>query len=224
MIDFVKENINYKNYNNIIDFTNLNTISNDEIKKLCKIVEDEKMHSICILPEYVNIVKSFLKDTEIKIVATIDFPKGDSTTNNKIKKISEALINGANEIDVVVNYKSISEKDTEKITEEIRKLTEHTHREGRIIKIIIEIGSLNFQELEKICNICVECNTDYIMTSTGKLPNDNSFDEKLEKIKFIRKIIPNETKIKFSGGIRTTEQIQQLVEYVDRIGTSILPN
>jgi deoxyribose-phosphate aldolase len=60
------------------------------------------------------------------------------------------------------------------------------------------------------------------MTSTGKLPNDDSFETKLEKVKYMRKILPDDIRIKFSGGVRTTDQLKQLEQYVDRIGTSII--
>lgn len=213
-------NENKNNFFNIIDYTILNTLTNDDIKKISKTAEENKFYSVCVLPEYVSIISSFLDDYDIKVVATIDFPHGNSTTNEKIKDIDKSLVNGADEIDVVLNYKLIKEKEWEKLKEEIRTITEHIHKEGKIVKFIIEIGALNFQELEKISHICVECNVDFIMTSTGKLPNDISFEEKIEKIKFMRKILPDTTKIKFSGGIRTNDQIAQIVQYVDRIGTS----
>ena len=217
---FINENKNHKLYNRIIDYTNLTTLTNDDIKKLCKQAEDEMFYSVCVLPEFVSIVSSFFTDSDVKIVTAIDFPKGESSITDKIKEVEKAIVNGVDEIDVVINYSLLKKKDYEELENEIRTITEYVHKEGKIIKTIIEIGILNFQELEKICEICVESNVDYIMTSTGKLPNDDSFEKKLEKVKFIRKIIPNDTKIKFSGGIRSNDQIKQLANYCDRIGTS----
>ena len=125
------------------------------------------------------------------------------------------------EIDVVVNYKLIkNEEDHDDLKEEINKLTEYCHREGVIVKIIIETGTLNYQEIESICRMATD--VDFIMTSTGKLPNDDSFETKLEKVKFMRKILPDEVKIKISGGIRTIEQVKDAKPFVDRIGTSSL--
>jgi deoxyribose-phosphate aldolase len=220
--NFVNEK-NTTNYNNIIDYSFLTELTNDKIKKICDTAKESNVNAVCVLPEYVSIVSSFLKDENIDVVATIDFPKGDSTTNQKMKKIDESLVNGANEIDVVVNYKLIKSKKIEKLTEEIREITEHIHKEGKIVKVVAEIGALNFQELEKFCEICIDANVDFIMTSTGKLPNDNSFDEKIEKLNYIRKILPADTKIKFSGGIRTNKQIEEISNIVDRIGTSVIP-
>jgi len=217
---YIKEN--KKNYFQIIDYTNLNTLTNDDVKKLCQIAEQNKIYSVCVLPEYVSLVSSFLESNEIKVVATVDFPKGTSSSNEKIKEIDKSLVNGADEIDVVLNYKLIKDKDYEKLEEEIRTITEYTHKEGKIVKFIIEVGVLSFQEIEAVCEICVKSNVDFIMTSTGKLPNDGTFEDKVQKVKFIRKITPDDTKIKFSGGIRTNAQIEQVAQFCDRIGTSTL--
>jgi len=219
---YIKEN-NNSNYFSIIDYTNLDTLTNDDIKKLCSIAEEKNVYSVCILPEYVSLVSSFLENKEIKVVATIDFPKGTSSSTEKIKEIDKALVNGADEIDVVLNYKLIKDKEYEKLENEIRKISEFVHKEGKIVKINIEIGALNFQEIEQISEICVESNVDFIMTSTGKLPNDGDFEDKVKKVKFIRKITPDDTKIKFSGGIRTNAQIAQIAQYCDRVGTSVIP-
>lgn len=222
MSEYIKENKNV-NYFKIIDFTNLGTLTNDDIKKMCKVAEENQVYSVCVLPEYVSIISSFLENQDIKIVTTIDFPNGDSKPTEKIKEIDKSLVNGADEIDVVLNHKLIKDKEYDKVEDEIRSITEFIHKEGKIVKIIIEIGALNFQEIEHICELCGSSNVDYIMTSTGELPKDDTFDNKLKKLKFIRSIVPNSTKIKFSGGIRTNSQIEQVAQYCDRIGTSVIP-
>lgn len=209
---------NYK----LIDYTKISdNLDNDQIKELCKEAEDNGFYSICILPEYVAKAYSFL-DKNIKITALVDFPKGKNSINQKINEIKDSIVNGAKEIDVVINYKLIGE-DEESLKDQIRQLTEYCHKEGVIIKVVIEIGALNYQEIEKICNICVDNGVDFIMTSTGRLSNDDSYEKKLEKVKFMRKILPEYVKIKFTGGVRTLEQINELKPIVDRIGTSIIP-
>ena len=207
----------------LIDYTRLSdSLTNDQIKDLCKEAEDNNFYAIAVLPEYVASVYSFVKN-EMKISALIDFPKGNSITKYKIDQIDKSIVNGADEIDVVINYELIKKDKTEELETEIRKLTEYCHKEGSIIKLTIEIGALNNEEIEKICRICIENNVDYISTSTGKLPNDESFEQKIEKVKFMRKILPDYVKIKFTGGIRTTDQIKEIKGIVDRIGTSIIP-
>jgi deoxyribose-phosphate aldolase len=214
------ENKEKTQYNQMIDYTKIGGhLNNDKIKEICKEAEDNKFYSICIPSEFIATAASFLDGP--KISALIDFPKGESEVKEKLSEIDGAIINGAKEIDVVINYKLIkSEEEHENLEEEIRKITEYCHHEGVIVKIIIEIGALTYQEIETICKMCIENNADYVMTSTGKLPKDDSFETKLEKVKFMRKILPDEIKIKFSGGIRNIEQIKELKSIVDRIGTS----
>ena len=210
-------------YNKLIDYTKISdNLTIDQIKDMCKEAENNNFCAVCILPQFVATTNSFLK-SNTKISALIDFPKGENDIKNKINEIDNAIVNGANEIDVVINYKLIkNEEDHDSLAEEIRKLTEYCHREGVIIKIIIEIGDLNFQEIETICKMSSD--VDYIMTSTGKLPNDDTFENKIEKVKFMRKILPDEVKIKISGGIRTIEQVKDVLPFVDRIGVSIILN
>ena len=219
------ENKEKAQYHKLIDYTKISdNLSNDKIKELCKEAEENGFYSICILPEFIATANSFLKN-EIKISALIGFPKGDEDIKRKIDEIDNAIVNGASEIDVVVNYKLIKqEEDHEKLKEEIGKLSEYCHREGVTIKVIIEIGALNYQEIEEICNMCIDTSVDFVMTSTGKLPKDDSFQTKVDKVKFMRKILPEEMKIKFSGGVRSLSQIKELSGIVDRIGTSALIN
>lgn len=222
LYEFLNNNEKEKFYK-IIDYTRIsNDLTIDQIKDICKEAENNNFYAICILPQFVATTRSFLK-RNIKIAALIDFPKGESDTKYKIDEMDTAIINGSEEIDVVINYKLVkNEEDHESLAEEIRKLTEYCHREGVIIKIIIEIGDLNFQEIETICKMSSD--VDYIMTSTGKLPNDDTFENKIEKVKFMRKILPDEVKIKISGGIRTIEQVKDVLPFVDRIGVSIILN
>ena len=212
-------------YNRLIDYTKISdSLSNDSVKELCKEAEDNNFYSICILPEYVPSAHSFLKN-ETKICALIDFPKGESEIRQKINKIDESIVNGADEVDVVINYKLIKEpEEHDTLQNEIRELCEYCHREGVTIKLIIEVGTLNYQEIETICRMCIDGNADYVMTSTGKLPKDDSFETKLDKVKFMRKILPDSIKVKFSGGIRTIDQLKELKPFVDRIGTSSIMN
>lgn len=209
-------------YSKLIDYTKISSdLTNDKVKELCRDAEGNNFYSVCVFPEYVATAKSFL--TNVKISALVDFPKGESDTKEKINIIDESIVNGADEIDVVVNYKLIkNSEEHEELEKEIRELSEYCHREGTTIKTIIEVGALNFQEIEKICKMCIDSNVDYVMTSTGKLPNDNTFENKLEKVKYMRKILPDSIKIKFSGGVRTIEQIKDLSKLVDRIGTSVI--
>lgn len=221
--EYLDNNEKSENYK-LIDYTKISdTLTIDNVKDICKEIENNNFYAASVLPEYVAIFKSFSKN-KFKISSIIDFPKGVSDIKRKIKEIEKTIINGADEIDVVINYNLIKNKDEhDDLDKEIREITEYCHREGVIVKITIEIGALNYQEIEDLCKMCIDNNVDFITTSTGKLSRDDSFETKLEKVKFMRKILPDEMKIKFTGGIRTNEQIKEIKSLVDRIGTSIIP-
>lgn len=224
---------NKSNYNNKIDYTYLkDNATVDDIKQLCEEAEENNFYSICIRPSFVATAKAFLDDTNIKICTVIDFPNGNNSTMNKLKESDEAIIDGADEIDVVIDYKkikklSISTDDEynniyQDVLNDIKNVTRTAHKNGIIFKAIIEIEELNFNQIKLACEICTEAGVDFIKTSTGFSKNKDSFDKKIEKIKYIRKITPEYIKIKASGGIRNQQQINQLLSYVDRIGTSII--
>lgn len=210
---------------NLIDYTKTSeNLTNDNIKDMCKEAENNNVYGICVPSKNIAIANSLLPDN-IKLISIVGLPNGREDVKSKLHDIEESIINGANEIDVLINYNLIKEKDkNDKLEDEIRQLTELCHKEGSIIKIIIETGFLDYQEIETICKMCIDNSVDYVMTSSGKLPNDDTFEEKVEKVKYMRKILPDSVKIKVSGGVRTIEQIKSLSTYVDRIGTSLLIN
>jgi deoxyribose-phosphate aldolase len=208
---------------NLIDYTKTSdNLTNDNIKDMCKDAENNNVYGVCVPSKNIAITKSLLPDN-IKLISVIGLPNGRDDVKSKLHDMEESMINGANEIDVLINYNFIKEKDkNEKLEDEIRQLTEFCHKEGGIIKIIIETGALDYQEIESICKMCINNSVDFVMTSSGKLPNDDTFEEKVEKVKYMRKILPDDIKIKFSGGIRNYNQIKEITSYIDRIGASLL--
>jgi deoxyribose-phosphate aldolase len=227
---FITENKN--NLNKIIDFTFLkDNYTSEDIKKICDIVIENNYYSLCTKSKYISIVKAFLENTNIKICSTISFPYGKDSTKDKLLEIQTAINDGADEIDFTINYNkllninnSLNDEDVSNIKNylktEIRKGTELCHSNGIIIKAIIETDLLNYNDINNICEILIECNVDFIQTSTGYAKKSDSLETKLNKIKYIKKIIPDYINIKVSGGIKTQEQAKIFLPYVDRIGTS----
>ena len=115
-------------YHQMIDYTRLaDNLDNDKIKEICKEAETNGFYSICIQPQFVAMTYSFVAN-EIKIVALIDFPKGDSETKKKINEIDQTIVNGAEEIDVVINYNLIKDPDEhETLEREIREIGSKVH-------------------------------------------------------------------------------------------------
>ena len=128
---------------------------------------------------------------------------------NLLKKLS---------VETDEEYKDIYED----ILDDIKSVARVCHKDGVLLKVIIELDNLNYHQIKLACDICVDAGADYVKTSTGTSKSSISFEEKIEKIKYMRKILPDYMKIKISGGIRTKDQIQQALPYIDRIGTSII--
>jgi len=224
---------NKNNYNNKIDYTFLSDNATiDDIKQLCEDAIENNFYSICIKKNFVGTAKAFLDETDIKICSVISFPKGTDSTMNKVKEADESITDGADEIDMVMDYKKLKElsynRDEEykelyeELVDDIKQVARIVHKNGKLIKVIIEIEELNYNQIKIACDICEDAGTDFVKTSTGFASKMDSFDEKLEKIKYMRKILPEKIQIKASGGIRNSQQIEQVIPYVDRIGTSII--
>ena len=233
--NFINENKNNNSkFNQIIDYTYLKMDANvDRIKQICNEAKEFGFYSVCIKPDYVSYAKEFLKGSNVKVVTVISFPGGTDKTIDKIKETERAIIDGADEIDMVMNYKLLKKatnlSDDEKknskldiIRNEISKIARLCHGiNSAILKVIIESGELTLEQTKLACEICVEAGADFVKTSTGFAKKGAEED----KVKFMRKILPDSVKIKASGGIRTLEDIQRFVKAgADRVGTSANPS
>lgn len=230
---WIKLNENKTNHNNKIDYTYLkDNATIDDIKQLCEDAVENNFYSVCIKPNFVGTAQAFLNDSNVKVCTVISFPKGDVSTMKKVKETDAVITDGADEIDMVMNYKLLKELTYtegeeyddiyEELVQDIRNVVKICHKDGIIVKVIIEIEELNYNQIKLACDICVDAGADFVKTSTGFAPTMKPFEDKLEKIKYMRKILPEYVKIKISGGIRNKEQIEQVLPYVDRIGTSII--
>jgi len=223
-----------ESYNRLLDYTLLKSnITTDQLKNHCDTAIENNVYAICIPPEFVSTAKGFLQDENVKIVTVISFPKGTDKTIQKVREADKALAEGADEIDMVMNYKKLKslseleigsekyEKEYFDILDDIRQVAELVHKEGKTIKVIIESGDLTFDQVRTACEMCVTAEVDFVKTSTGFAPS--GIGAELDKVKYMRRILPDKMQIKASGGIRTLDQVKQFAPYVDRIGTSVIP-
>lgn len=187
--------------------------SKDEIDKLCKEARDYKMASVCVPPSYVSYIRE--KDKDINITTVIGFPLGYSTTEIKVKEAENAIKNGANEIDMVINLTYIKNKEFNKLISEINDIKKVVG--NNILKVIIETCYLTEEEKVIICKSLNETKADYIKTSTGFGTSGANFKD----IKLFTEYIDDRIKIKAAGGIRTKEDMVKYIELgCDRLGTS----
>lgn len=186
----------------------------EQIKTLCEEGIRYGTASVCIPPYYVERAKAFVED-RLPICTVIGFPNGYSTTASKAYETEEAIENGADEIDVVINLGMVKEQKWNEITEELVALRDVS--EGKILKVIIETCLLTEQEKIKMCELVTNCQADYIKTSTGFSTGGATFED----VQLFARYIGSNVKIKAAGGIHSLEDAQKFLELgADRLGTS----
>ena len=209
-----------------VDHTNLKkTATTKDILQLCKEAEKYGAKSVCVAPHFVEYASIILKDKGPVVCTVIGFPNGYSTTAIKVAETADALMNGADEIDMVVNINLLKEGRYEEVLREIQAIAD-VCKSGKFsdkeatLKVIVETCLLTKDEIKIMCGICISGGADYIKTSTG-------FDKKgadIEDIRMMKEFIGDRgLKIKASGGIRTLEDARDMIEAgADRIGASSL--
>lgn len=199
----------------MVDHTLLKqTATWDQIKALCDEAMEFGTASVCIPPCYVKQAHDYVQG-KLTICTVVGFPNGNMTTNAKEFETLEALANGAEEIDMVINIGMLRVGNTDYVANEIRRLKEACGR--RILKVIIETCLLTEEEKKTMCRIVTDCGADFIKTSTGfSTGGATPKDIKL----FAENVGPN-VRIKAAGGIATLEDAENFVKLgATRLGTS----
>ncbi len=202
--------------NKYIDHTNLkNTATLKDIEKLCNEAIKYKFASCCVYPYYVPLVSKLLKDTNIDVCTVIGFPSGMSTKEVKAFEAINAVENGADEIDMVINIGALKNKNYDYIKEEIEEVRDSI--DGKVLKVIIETCLLTKEEIIKMTEICNETFVNFIKTSTGF----STGGAKVEDIELINKHKNDILEIKASGGIKDFDTMTSMINAgATRIGTS----
>ncbi len=214
---------------NYIEQTNLRpTLDGNDIEKLIKETLKYKFMGVCVPPFWVKKVKRDLLKIDTKVVTVIGFPLGYNRTETKVKEAEVALKDGADELDLVISMTGFKTNPFwAKV--EITRLAEIAHQAEKMLKVIIETAYLSEKEIVQAALICQEAGADFVKTSTGfanaaflsSKNNDFYAGAKLENIKLIKNTISETVGIKASGGIKTYQQLQDLVKAgAERIGTS----
>lgn len=186
----------------------------EEIKLICNDGIKYGTASVCIPPSFVKKAKEYVNDS-VKICTVIGFPNGYSTTETKVFETENALKNGADEIDMVINLGDLRDKRYDIILSEIKSIKSAC--KDKILKVIIETCLLSEEEKIKMCEIVTESGADFIKTSTGFSTQGATFED----IALFKKYIGNNVKIKAAGGISSIADAEKFIELgADRLGTS----
>lgn len=198
-----------------VDHTLLKQVSTwEQIKVICDDAMQYHTASVCIPASYVKQAKEYVKDA-MRVCTVIGFPNGYSTTAVKVFETQDAVQNGADEIDMVINIGWVKDGLYEQVEDEIKKIKQACG--GRILKVIIETCLLTEEEKIRMCEVVTSSGADYIKTSTGFSTNGATFDD---VALFAKHIGPN-VKIKAAGGIASMDDAERFISLgASRLGTS----
>lgn len=186
-----------------------------DIRCLCREAAEYKFAAVCVNPCYVDLAVSILADTDVKVATVIGFPLGASLSIVKAFEAKQAVLHGADELDMVINIGAAKLGLWEGVLYDIQQVL--AEAQGRAVKIIVETGLLTEEEKERACRIVLESGAQYIKTSTGFVPGGATVAD----IALFKSILGDKIGIKASGGIRTLEEATALIAAgATRIGTS----
>jgi len=188
-----------------------------DVEKVCKEALEYGFAAVCVPPLYVKKAKEFLGDSEIKVATVIGFPFGYSAIEAKVAEMVLAIVDGADELDMVVNISAIKNGDWTFIANEINTVMPILKNKNKVIKVIIESGILTNDEIIKCCDIYGAAGVDYVKTSTGFAEKGASIHD----VQLIRAHLADAIKIKASGGIRSYSFAKELINAgANRLGCS----
>jgi deoxyribose-phosphate aldolase len=188
----------------------------DQIHTLCLEAKEYSFASVCVNPTWVHYSAGLLKGTDVKICTVIGFPLGSNTPETKAFEAKNAIENGAEEVDMVINISALKSGDFELVERDIRAVTEAAKGKA-LTKVIIETCLLNDDEKVRACEIAVKAGTDYVKTSTGFSTGGAT----PEDIALMRKTVGAHIGVKASGGVRSVEDAKSMIEAgATRIGAS----
>ena len=186
----------------------------EEIKAICDDGMKYQTASVCIPTCYVRQAKDYMGD-KCKVCTVIGFPNGNYTTATKVFETKDAVTNGADEIDMVINIGMLKAKEYDYVLDEIKQIKEAC--DGRILKVIIETCLLTEEEKIKMCEIVTASGADFIKTSTGFSTAGATFAD----VELFAKHVGEHVKIKAAGGISSMEDAEKFIELgASRLGTS----
>lgn len=188
-----------------------------EVKTLCEEAKAYSFASVCVNPSFVPMCKDLLSGTKVKVCTVIGFPLGATTTETKRFEAEQALKNGAQEIDMVINIGRLKQNESEYVFNDINQVVLAAKKYGAICKVIIESSILTDEEKIKACILAKEAKADFVKTSTGFSKGGATAGD----VALMRYVVGSTVGVKASGGIRTTEDAKLMIASgADRIGAS----
>lgn len=193
--------------------------SKEAVEKICKEALQYNFASVCVNQYRTKLVSEILSGSDVKVCTVVGFPLGAVSTEVKVFETKAAIMDGATEIDMVINVGAMKDGDFEYVENDIKKVKEAC---GDItLKVIIETCLLNDEQKEKACQLSMKAGADFVKTSTGFSTGGAT----KEDVALMRKTVGQACQVKASGGIRDTKTAKEMVDAgADRLGTSATIN
>lgn len=213
-----KVNFTVEEFAQFFDYTLLKPYADNEAFKFgCEQCMKYGVKMVAINSAPTALCRDLLKGSNVHVGATVSFPLGQTTIEAKVFETQDAINNGADEIDYVINIGELKNKNYDYITREMREIVSLCRKNDVISKVIFENCYLTKEEIKKMCEISLEVKPDYIKTSTGFAPGGAT----LEDVKLMKSIVGDKVKVKVAGGVRNLDECLTYIEAgAERIGTS----
>lgn len=193
------------------------TLTEEELEAGCQLALRYGVASVCIMPYYLRRCAELLRDSGVKASTTVGFPHGGQATKVKMAEAAQALADGGEELDMVVNISQVRSENWRAVGDELRQLVELTHRAGQKLKVIFENCYLEDHHKIRLCQLASEAGADWVKTSTGY----GSGGATLEDLKLMRAHAAAHVQVKAAGGIRDLDRLLEVQALqVTRIGAS----
>ena len=189
-----------------VDHTLLKAVATKEdIKKLCEEAKQYDFASAVVNPCYVKYASELLKGTDVNVVTVIGFPLGANTSETKAYEAKEAILNGAKEVDMVINIGAAKAHDWDTVLDDIKAVVKAAN--GTLVKVIIETCYLTPEEIAKTSELSVLGGAQFVKTSTGF----GTYGARVEDVKIMVNTVKGKAKVKASGGVRNKEEFEAMI-------------
>ncbi len=201
----------------MIDHTILSAdATTEDVRLKCQEAVEYNFASVCINPVFVKVAKRELKNSPVKVCTVIGFPLGETTIETKVFESRNAVKNGAEEIDMVINLGALKSNAWGIVREDIKAVVEAV-KDKALVKVIIETCYLTDEEKRRVCQIAKEVGADFVKTSTGFGSGGATEDD----VRLMREVVGDELGVKASGGVRSKDDALKMIQAgANRIGAS----
>ena len=211
-------NYTYQDIAKMIDHSLLNpTLTDKELEQGCQLALKYDVASVCIMPYSLKRCAEILRGSTVKASTTIGFPHGGHTTAIKVAEAAQALADGGQELDMVVNISKVLSGDWDYVRSDVAAVIDVTHKKGQKVKVIFENCYLNTEQKIKLCEICGQLGADWVKTSTGY----GTGGATIEDLKLMRQHAPAHVQVKAAGGVRDLDKLLEVRALgVTRVGAT----